>query len=176
MTGRRVLSAILMTLTLAACGGSTPQADSPPASDLPATLSLVEPDDVAALLADARGKVAIVNVWATWCPPCIAEIPDLIAFHKSANADEIALIGLSTDDPEAIEDKVKPFLKDKGVTFPVYVMASFDPEAYEPALKTELDGNIPVSLFYDKQGELKRVHTGALTEEELRETVMSVLR
>lgn len=166
---------VLSVFVLAACEKASPPASAAQAP-LPEPLSVVEPDEVAALLAHERGKVVVVSLWATWCPPCIGEVPTLVAFHKAANRSEVALIGLSTDTPSKVDTAVKPFVEEKGITFPVYVLAEPDQHAYAAALQADLSNDIPVTLFYDKQGKLRRVHAGAVDDDKLREIVMAIMR
>ena len=68
-------------------------------------------------LSDYRGKWVIVNLWATWCPPCLAEIPDLVMFHeKHADLDAVVL-GINYEDLDP--KKVKNFAEDQMINYPV---------------------------------------------------------
>ncbi len=67
--------------------------------------------------ADLRGKIVVLNVWATWCPPCRVEIPALQGLHDDTRADgDVVVLGLATDIPGAAV--VEPFLSERGVTYP----------------------------------------------------------
>jgi thiol-disulfide isomerase/thioredoxin len=82
-----------------------------------------------------RGKVVFVNIWATWCPPCIAEMPNIQRLYEKVGSDKIAFVMLSVD--EAGMEKVKKFIAKKGYTFPVYMPASqFPQEFYSNAIPT----------------------------------------
>ncbi len=65
------------------------------------------------------GKVLIVNLWATWCTPCRLEIPELIKLHKEYRAQGLEVVGLSTENPEESNDKVKRFVQDFDVSYRV---------------------------------------------------------
>ena len=95
-------------------------------------------------LGELRGKVVLVNFWATWCPPCRKEMPDLDALYKRFK-DE-GLVILAVDDEEAA--KVKPFLTERPVTYPILL---------DPGRKINdlfhIDG-IPKSFVYDREGKL----------------------
>lgn len=68
-------------------------------------------------LSDYKGKWVIVNLWATWCPPCLVEIPDLVMFHEEHKDKDAIVIGVNY---EAIEkDKVKTFAQSQMINFPV---------------------------------------------------------
>ncbi len=67
-----------------------------------------------------KGKVVLIEFWATWCPPCRASIPELEALYKEFLGKDFELIGISIDDPEARED-VKRFVKEYNMPYPVAI-------------------------------------------------------
>src|SRR6266571_8770272 len=88
----------------------------PPAlTDLPPEVSVVPLKDVKGgsfKLADFFGKVAVINLWATWCGPCRREIPELVKLNKEFHSRGVEIIGLSTENPEASAEKVRKFMQD----------------------------------------------------------------
>jgi len=87
----------------------------PPAPDLPPAVSVVPLKDVKGgsfKLADFFGKVAVINLWATWCGPCRREIPELVKLNKEFHSRGVEMIGLSTENPEASAEKVRKFIQD----------------------------------------------------------------
>ena len=66
-----------------------------------------------------KGKTVFLNIWATWCPPCIAEMPDIHVLYKDVASEDVVFVMLSTDEDV---DKVRKFMDRKGFTFPVYRM------------------------------------------------------
>ncbi len=88
----------------------------PPAlTDLPPEVSVVPLKDVKGgsfKLADFFGKVAVINLWATWCGPCRREIPELVKLNKEFHSRGVEMIGLSTENPEASAEKVRKFIQD----------------------------------------------------------------
>lgn len=82
-----------------------------------------------------KGKVVFLNIWATWCPPCIAEMPNIQKLYDKVGSDKIAFVMLSVD--EGGMEKVKKFIDKKKYTFPVYMPASqFPQEFYSNAIPT----------------------------------------
>ena len=93
---------------------------------------------------ELRGKVVLVNFWATWCPPCRKEMPDLEALYEKFAAQGLVILGIS--DEEA--GKVEPFIRERKVTFPVLL----DP-GRKVNEKFAVDG-IPKTFIYDREGKL----------------------
>ena len=114
-------------------------------------------------LASLRGKVTIVNFWATWCPPCRAEIPDLIALQAKYR-DWLQVIGISQD--EAGVEVVKRFVAEHAMNYPI-VMASPELDKLFPGVAA-----LPTSFVIDRDGRIVQKHVGMLaarlTEEETR--------
>ncbi len=102
---------------------------------------------------DLRGKVVIVNFWATWCPPCRAEIPDLNGLQDKYR-DQLVVLGISED--EAPVEVVKRFLADYRVNYTVAMTS--------PELRKVFRGVValPTTFVIDREGRLVQRHTGLL--------------
>lgn len=98
---------------------------------------------------EAEGKVAIVNLWATWCPPCIAEMPSLAALHDSYG-DRVEFYFVSQEEPE----KLRTFLDKKNYSIPVFRPATLPP----PGLDSK---RLPTTYLIDKKGEIVIEKSGA---------------
>ena len=95
-------------------------------------------------LKDLRGKVVLVNFWATWCPPCRKEMPDLDALYRRFKDEGLVILAISDEDAST----VKTFLADRGITYPILL----DPGRKVNEL-LEVEG-IPKSFVYDRAGKL----------------------
>lgn len=103
-------------------------------------------------LSDLKGKVVIVNMWATWCQPCVEEMPAINRLKKKFEGnDNIVFVLLNV---EADMEKGKKFMKDKNYDLPVYVAADKIPSKY-------FQGAIPTTLIFNKKGELEVQAQGA---------------
>ncbi|HKR67123.1 MAG TPA: TlpA disulfide reductase family protein [Thermoanaerobaculia bacterium] len=98
----------------------------------------------------ASAKVRVLNVWATWCAPCVAEMPDLRALD-GAFGDEMAVVGVSLDDmiPNAKPAAVASFLDKQQIAYP-NVYYTGETEALGAYLK--MTGEIPLTIVYDRSG------------------------
>lgn len=99
-----------------------------------------------------RGKVLFINLWATWCGPCRAEMPTIEALYQKVNREEIQFIMLSIDD-DPDNQKVRRFIEKNKYTFPVFMPSGHLPQQLQVP-------SIPVTLIIDKQGNLVRKKTG----------------
>lgn len=104
-----------------------------------------------------KGKVLMVNFFASWCPPCQAETPGFITFYESNKDKNFALVGVSID--EKMEDAQK-FVDDMKVTYPTYLAS----EALSRQLGIQ---NVPTTIFYRPDGTLYNVMVGFIEEEQL---------
>ncbi len=93
---------------------------------------------------DLRGKVVLVNFWATWCPPCRKEIPDLVKLYDRFQSKGFVVLAISDEE----KSKVEPFMRERGVPFPVLL----DPK--RTVNEMFVVGGIPKSFVYDREGRL----------------------
>lgn len=102
----------------------------------PFSLALSTLDGKIVQLSDLKGKVVFLNQWATWCPPCRAEMPAIEELYNSVDKNKVAFVMLSLDeDPQ----QVREFVQRQGFTFPVYIPVGDLPAAFEaPAIPTTL--------------------------------------
>ncbi|RLZ07168.1 TlpA family protein disulfide reductase [Faecalibacter macacae] len=102
-------------------------------------------------LSDLKGKVVFLNFWATWCPPCIAEMPSIQQLHdKFKNDDEVLILTLEVDGKQ---EKIQKFINRKKLTVPVYIPNS--------SIPTELfEGTLPTTIIFDKQGNIAHTTLG----------------
>ena len=100
-----------------------------------------------------RGKVVLVNIWATWCHPCRSEIPALQAIHTRYQPRGLELVGVSVDNDGANND-IREFMKEFGMSYAIWR----DPE--ERVSSQFLLVGVPATFLIDKQGLLRWRHTG----------------
>jgi len=110
-------------------------------------------------LSNYKGKWIIVNYWATWCPPCVEEMPELQAFHDDHKDTNAVVIGINSE--EVADEKLLKFLDDYFITYPSYVS--------KPAYKTPLGTlpGLPTTYVISPTGNLEAKQVGGVTKEML---------
>jgi cytochrome c biogenesis protein CcmG/thiol:disulfide interchange protein DsbE len=142
---------------------AVPAAVSYPAPEL----TLKDPDGRQHAIADYRGKVLLVNLWATWCPPCKAEMPTLKSFYEK-HADQ-GFIVVALDQGDGADD-VKTFTASYELSFPVLLDPNFEAES---AFRTM--GYLPSSYVIDRDGTVRLAWTGAITANMLEKYVTPII-
>lgn len=110
-------------------------------------------------LADYKGKWVLVNFWATWCPPCLHEIPELIGLYNAHKNKELQVIGIAMDSGTA--KVVAAFAKKQGMPYPVVLS-----DRKVQAQIGEIEG-LPTSFLYDPQGKQVAYRVGEVTRESI---------
>ena len=119
-------------------------------------------------LAKLKGKTVVVNFWATWCPPCRAEIPDFIKVYESSKAKGLEFVGIALDEDGWA--KVKPFTDKNKITYPVVLGTPEVVQAYGG-----IEG-IPTSFIIDKKGNVVDRQVGLMTKDVLEKKISKVLK
>lgn len=122
-------------------------------------LTLTDTQGVSRSLADYRGQVVLVNLWATWCPPCKEEMPTLQAFYDKYKESGFVIVAINDGDPEA---DVLQFVKEYELTFPVWLDPTYI--ATEEAFNTL---NLPTSFVIDRSGTIQLTWVGGIDAEAL---------
>ena len=122
-------------------------------------------------LSDYKGKVVLINFWATWCAPCIQELPSLQKIHEDLKDEEFTVLSINVDAPRD-RSKIKPMIKKLNLDFPVLldntrsVMSLYNPQM-----------NIPFSVIISRKGEIYAYFSGYHQglENEIKKAVEEIL-
>ncbi len=117
-------------------------------------------------LADFRQQVVLVNNWATWCPPCKAEMPTLVAFYNDHQAEGLMIVAIEAGEPK---EEVQPFVEQFQMPFPVWL----DPDG--KALNAFKNGSLPNSYVIDRTGTVRLTWTGQISRAMLEKYVTPLL-
>jgi thiol-disulfide isomerase/thioredoxin len=160
--------AAMTLLTMRASKSQVPTSAVPAQVDYPAPeLTLNDLDGNPRSLADHRGQVVLVNMWATWCPPCVEELPTLEAFYNDYAESGFVIIGI--DDGEEL-GIVKDFVAEKGLTFPIWADPTY---ASEEAFATQ---SLPSSFVINRQGQVVLQWVGAINRKMLDRYVLPIIQ
>lgn len=114
---------------------------------------------------EKRGKVLLVNYWATWCGPCRFETPGLVNISKNFAGSDFEIVGVTLDHDLT---QVPAFLREYEITYPILLPGN-DPNLGGSGMK------LPTTFLYDKQGRLAKKYTGMVLESTLRSDIKSLL-
>jgi thiol-disulfide isomerase/thioredoxin len=111
-----------------------------------------------ARVVERKAKVTLVAVWATWCAPCIEEMPTLAAFHAKHAPDGLEILGLCVDDRAELGPKIQAVLDQVQVPFDMALLAPGTDEAFFAGLGEAWDGGLPATVVFGADGS-KRFYT-----------------
>ena len=132
--------------------------------------TLVDLDGKSHTLAEWRGKVVVLNFWATWCPPCREEMPAFAALQQELGGQGLQFVGVAIDDPA----EVRAYLSRHPVNYPILVGDNSAVPAWADSLGNELAA-LPFSVVLDRAGRLDYAHTGVFRREQVLEKVRPLL-
>lgn len=127
----------------------------------------LSPKDLEAILSANKDKVVLVNFFATWCPPCRKEVPELVELYKTYKGKNVEFIGISVDENGA--EAVDLFAEKININYPLYLSSAALNNAYK------IDA-IPTTLLYDKKGKLVQTLNGYVEGTELAKMLDMMLK
>ncbi len=159
MRRERLLLVALLLSGVAGCESGSVATDRDSSSTPPKALT---PEDVNLKIVDGaafrdviskhKGQVVLVDYWATWCDPCRENFPHIVELHEQHAGDGLAVVSVSTDDPEE-ESQVRKFLAQQSATF-ANLLSKFG-NGTKSADELNFDGGVPLYKLFDRQGKLR---------------------
>jgi thiol-disulfide isomerase/thioredoxin len=128
----------------------------PPLPEAIANAEIKMIDGTSFKMTDKKGKVVLLNLWATWCGPCREEMPELVAMHEKYKDQGFEVIGLDTDEAETVE-QIQDFGKEMKLTYP---LGFADEELFRQFVRISNLTGIPQSILVNRDGKMTGVFTG----------------
>jgi peroxiredoxin len=150
---RALLPALLVLALLVGCGGETPQEKEAPAGNKAPDFTLMDLNGREVRLSDFSGKVVLVDFWATWCPPCRAEVPHFKDLYEAYKSRGFEIVGIALDSGGA--NVVGPFVRENGITYPIVIG--------NPQVAMAFGGlreGIPTTFLINRSGNIVQSYVG----------------
>ncbi len=153
-----------------------PVAAKPKEPNTEGLVTLLKPTEFNKLKTDSQGKVLLINFWATWCAPCVAEFPEFVKIDQDYRGKGVRTVAISTDEKSDIEPAVVPFLKKQKAQFESYLSDADDPQMLIDVVDKNWSGALPATFLFDKHGKLVFTKYGIIDREELLKALEAALK
>jgi len=137
---------------------------------------LLKPAAFGALIKQSQGKVLVINFWATWCGPCVAEFPELVKIDLAYRDKGVRMVGITADDLEDLKTKVIPFLREQKAEYENFLQDTDDPQQMVDVVMKDWPGVLPATFVYDKTGKLVWHRFGIIDRDALTAEIEKALK
>ncbi len=147
----------------------------------PKTVEAISADDLRQILAhhlnksDKSGNLILVNFWATWCAPCVKEIPEIVKLQEKYKERGLRVIAVSMDEPEELETNVRPFVAKRFPSFVSYLCKEPDHDKFASVIDPAWNEIMPTNFLIDRTGKLRATLTGGKSYEEFEAIIAPLL-
>lgn len=128
--------------------------------------------DLVALLSSRSDTIYVVNFWATWCKPCVEELPIFEKVHQDFAGKKVKVILISNDFKKQVEPKLKPFIKSKKIQSTVWWMNETDPNSWVNSVEPMWEGSLPATLIFRGSDQKRFFNEGQLSEQ----TILAIIQ
>ena len=140
----------------------------------PVEINLIDANGIRNLAKNDSGKLRLINIWATWCGPCVIEMPELININRMYRGRAFEMVTISGD-TLGKKDEVLKFLKDRQVSCKNYLFSGEDKNDMANALDKDWPGGIPYTVIVKPGGEIIYRHLGAIEPLEVKKVIIGYL-
>lgn len=138
-------------------------------------ISYINIPDLDNILKAPENKLYVVNFWATWCAPCISELPGFQKVSKEYDPEKVRFIMVSLDLPGQVQKQLIPFLRKNMITLDIRVMTDLDYNEWIEKVDPSWQGNIPATLFFNNSKKARYFHTSEIDESGLKKVINTYL-
>jgi thiol-disulfide isomerase/thioredoxin len=140
----------------------------------PVEINFIDANGIRGLMKNDSNNLRLINIWATWCGPCVIEMPELVTINRMYRNRAFEMITISADNPGKKDEALK-FLKDKQVSCKNYLFAGEDKTELPEAVDKQWEGGIPYTIIVKPGGEVLYRHTGAIEPLEVKKIIVGYL-
>lgn len=138
-------------------------------------VQLMKIEDLMSVISNNQDSLLIINFWATWCKPCVKELPCFYEAHRQFATNGIRVLLVSLDFKRQLESVLKPFLIKQGKGPETWLLDEPDYDAWINKVDPSWTGAIPATLFIKNSGGVKLFHEGEFTCSTLNDTIQQIL-
>jgi len=135
----------------------------------------ISANEFSVLLDDARGEVILVNLWATWCAPCLREIPELLRLDEKYRQKGFRLIAVAMDDPQDLETHVIPFRDQRFPDWETFQRAEVEMDRFVSVVDPAWNEVLPTSYLIDRTGKVASILFGGKSYEDFEAALLEIL-
>jgi thiol-disulfide isomerase/thioredoxin len=138
-------------------------------------IEYIKVPDLEKILKNTDNRLFVLNLWATWCAPCVKELPYFEKVAKEYDPGKVKFILVSLDFPSQIKNQLIPFLKKNKISIDVAIMTDLDYNSWIEKVDPDWQGNIPATLIFNNSRKQHVFYPGELDEKELRNMINKYL-
>jgi thiol-disulfide isomerase/thioredoxin len=135
----------------------------------------ISKNELIKILKDPSDKLHVINFWATWCAPCVKELPEFQKVVIELDVRKVDFLFVSLDFPSEADKKLPSFLKKNNYTFNVALMTETDYNLWIDQVDSNWQGGIPATLFYNRARNIHHFVSEPMDEPQLIKTIQSLL-
>jgi thiol-disulfide isomerase/thioredoxin len=127
-------------------------------------------------LPEYKGYPMVINFWATWCKPCVEELPDLEKLNEKYSSQKVKVILVNLDFNSKLKTVVEPFVVKKNLKSEIWHLTDTDPNTWINRIDSSWSGAIPTTVIYDSSHQIVKLHEGPISFSELEQIIQPYIR
>lgn len=135
----------------------------------------ISKEELIQIMNDSSDKLHVINFWATWCAPCVKELPEFQKAVNNSDKNKVDFLFVSLDFPSEADKKLLPFLQKNNYTFNVSLMTETDYNSWIDLVDPAWQGNIPATLFFNRSRKIHHFVAEPMDKPQLVKTIQSLL-